>query len=101
MAQTDLKILTANALLSGEVIYLGRNGRWVAQLHDAMLIATDAAANTCLAEAEMQAGTIVGPYLIGATGSAQGPAAPTHFREGFRMRGPSNQFHGKQAEIQI
>ena len=91
------KILTANDLASGLVVYLGPDARWVDQLKDALLISDPVSANDCLAWAETQGARIVGPYLIDADLAADGTPIPQHFREGFRMRGPSNQFHGKQA----
>ena len=91
------KILTANHLISGEVIYLGRDGHWVSRFDQALLIADPVVANDCLSEAEAQSNTVVGPYLIEARQSLDGCPEPAHFREGFRMRGPSNLFHGKQA----
>ena len=41
---------------------------------------------------------VVGPYLADARSGPNGPE-PTHFREEFRTRGPSNYHHGKQADL--
>ena len=41
---------------------------------------------------------VVGPYLADARLGRNGPE-PTHFREEFRTRGPSNYNHGKQADL--
>jgi len=95
------KILTANHLISGEVIYLSRDGGWVSSIHQALLITDPLVANERLAEAETQTSIVVGPYLIEAAQSLDNCIQPKHFREGFRMRGPSNLFHGKQAEPAI
>ncbi len=43
-----------------------------------------------------QRGRLVGAYLADAKAGPNGPE-PTHFREAFRTRGPSNYAHGKQA----
>ena len=40
---------------------------------------------------------MVGAYLADARAGEEGPE-PTHFREAFRTRGPSNYAHGKQVE---
>ena len=40
---------------------------------------------------------MVGAYLADAQPGPDGPE-PVHFREAFRTRGPSNYFHGKQAD---
>jgi hypothetical protein len=37
---------------------------------------------------------VVGAYLAEVTVGAS--VTPRHYREGFRQRGPSNYFHGKQ-----
>lgn len=91
------KVVTANALISGEVVYLARSGAWVRHLHRAELIADAARAGMRLAVAQGQPGVVVGPYLTDAVAGPDGPE-PTHFREEFRRKGPSNRFHGKQAE---
>jgi hypothetical protein len=43
---------------------------------------------------------VVGAYLADAKAGPNGPE-PTHFREAFRTRGPSNYNHGKQADYAI
>nr|WP_317616433.1 DUF2849 domain-containing protein [Paracoccus mutanolyticus] len=52
-----------------------------------------------LLEANSQANLVVGPYLVEARRGPDGRPEPTHFREAFRRRGPSNYFHGIQAEL--
>ena len=57
------------------------------------------AAAELLARAQSCPDKVVGPYLVDAAIDAQGRAAPAHFREVFRTRGPSNYpEHGRQAE---
>lgn len=91
------KIVTANALLEGDVIYLAADNTWVRTLCDAALFTEQEAAEAGLASV---AGDIsaVGAYLVDAREGENGPE-PTHFREDFRRTGPSNHFHGKQAEL--
>jgi len=91
------KVVTANHLIDGEVIYLGRSGSWERHLAHAVLYTTEAAAEDALAQAQSQAHLAVGAYLAEATAGLGGPE-PTHFREAFRSRGPSNYAHGKQTE---
>jgi len=88
------KVLTANALLEGDVIYLDASGDWVRAHADARLFDDEEEANAALAEAAADP-MIVGPYLADAVPGENGPE-PTHFREAFRTRGPSNYLHGKQ-----
>lgn len=91
------KVVTANALLEGEVIYLTADGGWSRWHHEAELIEDPERAEARLAEAAAQGDRVVGAYLADARPGPDGPE-PVHFREAFRTRGPSNRFHGKQAE---
>lgn len=91
------KIITANALLEGDVVYLTADDRWSRQISEAELITDEAHGQLRLLGAEAQTGTVVGVYLADAKPGERGPE-PTHFREEFRRTGPSNYFHGKQAE---
>ena len=50
-----------------------------------------------LLHAAAQKLVVVGAYLADAKAGPNGPE-PTHFREEFRTRGPSNYTHGKQAD---
>ncbi|WJY20602.1 DUF2849 domain-containing protein [Fontisubflavum oceani] len=90
------KVVTANALLEGDVVYLTEDDRWTRTLTEAELIEDEAHAQLRLLDAEMQPDRVVGPYLADVKAGPQGPE-PTHFREAFRSRGPSNYQHGKQA----
>ncbi|MEQ6247802.1 DUF2849 domain-containing protein [Sulfitobacter sp. HNIBRBA3233] len=87
-------VITANALLEGDVVYLGPDG-WVRDLADAEVITDEADADIRLLEAGAQADTVVGVYLAEVDNSS-GTPEPTHFREAFRAKGPSNYAHGKQ-----
>ncbi|MCV6824638.1 MULTISPECIES: DUF2849 domain-containing protein [Halocynthiibacter] len=91
------KIVTANALIEGDVIYLTADDTWSRNHADAELITDEARAAVRLAFAEAQQDFLVGAYLADAVEGDAGPA-PTHFREEFRSVGPSNYNHGKQVE---
>ena len=91
------KVVTANALLEGDVVYLATNDSWTRELSQAELLEDEAVADERLLFASAQTETVVGVYLADATPGEQGPE-PTHFREDFRRTGPSNYFHGKQSE---
>jgi len=91
------KIVTANALLEGDVVYLTADDRWTRNLSEAELIEDEAHAQIRLLDGEMQSDRVVGVYLADVTIGQNGPG-PAHFREGFRARGPSNYAHGKQAD---
>ncbi|MEI4486815.1 DUF2849 domain-containing protein [Frigidibacter sp. MR17.14] len=89
------KVVTANDLLEGDVIYLTADDRWTRMHAEAELIEDEAHAQLRLLKAQAQGNRIVGPYLADAKPGAHGPE-PIHFREVFRTRGPSNYAHGKQ-----
>ncbi len=90
------KILTANHLLEGDVIYLTSRGEWTQDLREAWLIEDEMEANTALENAQLHQDKLVEPYLADAVADAGKRPAPSHFREAFRARGPSNYRHGKQ-----
>jgi hypothetical protein len=94
------KVLTANRLLEGDVVYLGHDDAWVLHHRDAVLFTDETLANDALAVANTQPDVLVGAYLANAE-MQNGHPAPTHFREEFRTRGPSNYAHGKQESIDV
>ena len=92
------KVITANALLEGDAVWLTEDNTWTRDIREAELLTDEAHADLRLLEAQARAGEIAGAYLADAKPGANGPE-PTHFREAFRTRGPSNYAHGKQAEL--
>jgi hypothetical protein len=91
------KVVTANALIEGDVVWLTEDDRWTRTMSEAELIEDEAHAEIRLLDAQRQADVVVGAYLADARAGEDGPE-PTHFREAFRTRGPSNYAHGKQVE---
>ena len=91
------KVVTANALLEGDAVWLTEDDRWTRDIREAEIIDDEAIADDRLIFAAAQVDLVVGVYLADAQETADGPA-PTHFRETFRTRGPSNYPHGKQVE---
>ncbi|PPB81758.1 uncharacterized protein DUF2849 [Albidovulum inexpectatum] len=89
------KIVTANDLIEGDVVYLTADDRWSRLHEEAELIEDEAHAQLRLLFAQAQPDRVVGPYLADALPGPNGPE-PVHFREAFRTRGPSNYPHGKQ-----
>ncbi len=92
------KVVTANRLLEGDAVWLRADGEWTPKMAEAELITDEGTAQVRLIEAEAQAHIVVGAYLADAKPGTKGPE-PTHFREAFRTRGPSNYAHGKQTEL--
>lgn len=91
------KVVTANDLRLGDVVYLTADDHW-SRLHtEAELIEDEAHAQMRLLHGAAQRKVVVGVYLADARTGPNGPE-PIHFREAFRTRGPSNYPHGKQAD---
>lgn len=93
------KVITANALLEGDVIYLTAADTWSRDHGAAEFITDEAHGQLRLLEAQSQQ-DIVGAYLADAELGPTGPQ-PVHFRERFRTRGPSNYAHGKQEQADV
>ncbi len=91
-------VITSNHLLEGDAIWLDADGDWTRNLADAHLFDDKSGAEAGLAAADKQRHLHVGAYLADADAGPDGRPRPTHYRERFRTRGPSNYFHGKQAE---
>jgi hypothetical protein len=90
------KVVAANDLLNGEAVWLTEDDRWTRDMAEAELLEDEAVAEDRLLFANAQPDKVVGAYLVNAEKTPRG-AAPAHFRELFRTRGPSNYNHGKQA----
>ena len=91
------KVVTANRLREGDVVYLTADDRWTPLHHEAELIEDEAHGQMRLLDANAQRLVVVGAYLADARRGPKGPE-PVHFREAFRTRGPSNYAHGKQVD---
>ena len=92
------KVIAANDLLEGDVIYYTAKDSWSRSLSEAELITDEAEAQLRLLAAERDALNVVGIYLTDAKPGTDGPE-PVHFREEFRRTGPSNYAHGKQEAL--
>ena len=91
------KIVTANHLLKGDVIYQTATG-WTRELREAEILTDEADADLRLIDASQQTEVVVGAYLADVEIKDAVPV-PTHFREDFRATGPSNYPHGKQEAL--
>lgn len=92
-----VQIVTGNALIDGDVVYLAAGEGWTRDLADALAFDDTEQAAAALARANARRAEVVGCYLAEMRLTPQG-LEPTHFREDFRRRGPSNYPHGKQAQ---
>ena len=80
-----MKVVTANRLTDGAVVYLADFG-WTERLEAALRL-DEEVANAALARAEAQATTVVAPYLVDA--DAVGVVGRERLRETIRATGPT------------
>ncbi len=92
-----MKVLTANGLATGEVVFWNK-GRWVVSFSDAERLDGDEPVAAAQATADGQSTVVVAPYMIDVEEVA-GHWVPISYRERLRALGPSNTpQHGKQAD---
>lgn len=93
------KVMTANLLRDGDVVYLAADGTWSLWLRDAAVAHDESGESELEARAKAAEGTqlVVGSYLMAVAESEAGPQ-PIGTREKIRAKGPTvhPQF-GKQA----
>ena len=94
------QIITANALLEGDVVYFTAADTWTRNIQKAEVFSDEAIAQVRLIEAMAQTNVVVGAYLMPIQHTQDG-YAPIHFREEFRTKGPSNYAHGKQEQSHV
>lgn len=88
------KVVTANHLLEGDVIYLTADDRWTRQLHAAEVLTDEADAQMRLLFAAAQSDAVVGAYLADVVLQPDGPR-PAHLRDIVRQAGPCKSAQGK------
>jgi len=96
-----IQIITANDLLSGEVVYLAENGEWTIEHAEAISFETELGASSRLDDVMQLDPSVIGAYLVDVSLGEGNAPKPAHFRETFRTTGPSNRFIGKQAATSI
>ncbi|MAZ16984.1 MAG: sulfite reductase [Ahrensia sp.] len=92
------RIVTANDLIEGDAVYFTASHGWSREHGEAVVAFSADAADGLLEAAAKQQDRIVGVYLAEVEMGPDHRPQPVHFREAFRTRGPSNYFHGKQAQ---
>ena len=87
--KTGPKIMTANRLRDGAIVYLGANG-WSERIADALIADTpdQEARLSAIAQSDVKDRVVVGAYLAQARKGAGGPE-PLLQRELIRATGPS------------
>jgi len=88
------KIVSANRLSDGIVVYLGADGSWLTSLDDGLPFADDTAAKAGLSTAREDArrNLVVDPFLVEVEVEVESGAAGLHpitLRNAIRARGPT------------
>lgn len=91
----ELRLVTANRLTDGAVVFLAPDGQWAIDIARAAAVATGAEADRLLAIARDSAlrAEVVEPYIIEAD-RHDGVPVPERFRERIRVQGPTIQTPG-------
>lgn len=84
-------IMSANALLGGEVVYYAAGGAWSEHLADALVARSEdeAAALEAARAAAEASGAVVEPEIVPVGTDAAGRLVPSHYREKIRALGPT------------
>lgn len=96
-------ILLANDLLDGDVVFRTASG-WTRDPRLALVAEDEATAARLEAEARLafERKEVVDAYLVDITRDEAGLPVPNHFRERFKVKGPSHRPDlGKQAEFGV
>ena len=88
------RMVIANALKDGRVVFLADRGRWVYGIAEGFVVQTEAQAETLVSiAASAEAGNqVVGPELIEVT-DTDGELRPTQIRDTIRAEGPTVKGH--------
>jgi hypothetical protein len=93
------KLITANHLANGLVVFLTAKGGWSYKLADARVIPeVELEAALAIAKSQHEAGIVVDPYEIEATVDTDGLPVPVRLRERIRAAGGPTVTYG-EAEI--
>jgi len=88
--QNSLWLISANELLSGDVIYLTSTGDWSRSLSDALCVDDKSAVASKVQQLEAEQNRVLGPILVEARVNPDGTLALQHFRDRFRESGPTH-----------
>jgi hypothetical protein len=87
------KIISANRLADGIVVYAGHGGAWVERLNEALVFSgkEEADAGLTLAQDDVARNLIVEPFVVDVTQDAAG-LRPATLRDSIRAHGPTIEF---------
>lgn len=87
----SLKVITANNLVGGQVVFLSDDHEWTGNINTALFAGSDdeIAALEVIGQRDEDQNIIIGPYLIDVTRGDAGDIVPVRLRERLRLNGPS------------
>lgn len=88
-------VIAAAGLSDGRPLWRRADGSWSTDFNAAELLTDARRAADALAAAEADTGRVVGPYLAEAEAGPDGRPRPAHFRERFRVSGPTAPLPGR------
>jgi hypothetical protein len=90
------KVVSANRLADGAVVYLGRDGAWVRSSDSARLFVSDdeAAVGLEAARQDIKRNLVVEPFIVEVVADAEHTDALS-LRDKIRARGPTIEYMGK------
>jgi hypothetical protein len=97
---SKVRVISANRLADGTVVYFGKQGRWVESFGEAKAYADESAFQAALARAQAddRANLVLDVVAVDALKSGA-DLRPSHIREAIRAAGPTvRRDHGKQAQ---
>jgi len=83
------QVVTANDLLTGDVVYAIAGCQWSRNINDALILNEEQAVNCTLEQAQRQSLVIVEPYSVSVEVDVYGNVVPLHYREQIRVNGPN------------
>lgn len=96
--KTTTWLITANDLRQGNVVYLNSEAGWESNIEKAQQLLDKTDAEQRLPAATSQQMQVVDPYLIEVEQLEDGSIFPVHFREQFRVSGPTHQLAPQPAD---
>jgi hypothetical protein len=94
-----LRVISANRLRDGIVVYLGPQGEWVSQIGEAALLTSQDACDAAQAKARasLAANVIVDPLVVDVVEDPEGRRATT-LRNAIRAFGPTVDFQASSSQ---
>jgi hypothetical protein len=84
------KVLTANDLDTGAVLFYGIDGDWVGSINEAAVVQTPAHESALMERAQSTLNRVIDTYFVALRTPIEHGCVPTEMRERHRLKGPLN-----------